>query len=148
MTELGQSASWVGDEQAEIDKIMSEIEQLEKEMQSNDHSANPQGNAMTGSGALSAASEKDTGDVSLEETLSQLPIEETSFSPETPFSASSQPSALSLALSGPMIFKFTLESTQQEVTLEFSEQFLQIELPDGSQLKMPLQGKKSLRKVA
>lgn len=147
----------------EIDKILSEVEELRKELSG--ETTPTEAESPLGEKASASAE-----DISIEETLAALP--ESEAEGETPFGesdlgvvvdmkkaasqlarapshiqgsnsmkpvqASSSPGTLSMTLSGSMTLKLKYEFDGQEVTVGFADQFLQIALADGTEFKIPV----------
>lgn len=66
-----------------------------------------------------------------------------------PVSSSDESSpSLTMSLTGSMTLKLKYEFAGQEVTVGFTDEFLKIELADGTEFKIPVGRQKSLRRVA
>lgn len=146
-----------------IDSIMSEIDELEQDM---GHSAE------TLQAGEPAETETDTSDIlgelqagavpdsSLEDTLSEIPPEETSFGENSPYEAVSmnqnQPreenrmgnrnesdsfnnsGTLSMTLQGNMTLRLRYEFGGEEVVIAFADSMLHVQLNDGTEFKIPV----------
>ncbi|MFL5812287.1 MAG: hypothetical protein ACJ763_01820 [Bdellovibrionia bacterium] len=72
----------------------------------------------------------------------------TSQTPQAPQTNDESSPSLTMSLTGSMTLKLKYEFAGQEVTVGFSDDFLKIELADGTEFKIPVGRQKTLRRVA
>jgi hypothetical protein len=145
----------------ELEKIMSEIEELQNELEV---TGTPATAEVQASGP-SAGTELNTDDIlkeiqanglvdesNMEETLAELKSEDTGSSlldepmteeveeiTEKPMSSNTNgDGSLTMTLTGNMTLKLKYEFEGQEVTISFADQALRVQMTDGTEFKVPV----------
>lgn len=147
-----------GTEQDEIEKIMSEIEELQKDITPEAPDAAPVSSISTEEEDLlkeiqaqAQSAPAGTPDSGLEETLADLKeeasagglLDEPTIASEAEEVSMSQNDSgndgtLSLTLTGNMALKLKYEFEGQEVTISFVDQALRVQMTDGTEFKVPV----------
>lgn len=78
----------------------------------------------------------------------QTEVKETPVMSNAPQTNDESSPSLTMSLTGSMTLKLKYEFAGQEVTVGFSDDFLKIELADGTEFKIPVGRQKTLRRVA
>lgn len=149
-----------GTEQDEIEKIMSEIEDLQKEISSEESHSAPSAVEAPMSDTVEedilqeiqaqvhSADGSDAG-AGLEDTLADLKeeksngglldeVESVSDAEEVSMSKNSSDGTVSLTLSGNMTLKLKYEFEGQDVMISFVDQALRVQMSDGTEFKVPV----------
>jgi hypothetical protein len=164
MTTTPKTTESKGEPEAEVDeleKIMSEIEELQNELEASEA---PSATAST----VDSSDDDSSGEINsddilkeiqanglvdesnMEETLAELKSEDTGSSlldeptemAEIPMSNtggnSGNDGTLSMTLTGNMTLKLKYEFEGQEVTISFADQALRVQMTDGTEFKVPV----------
>jgi hypothetical protein len=140
----------------ELEKIMSEIEDLQNELQEDEVATaplQPDEQELNSEDILKEIQANGLVDESnMEETLAELKTEMTTSSlldepspkelTENPMSSNSDNGAndgsLTMTLTGNMTLKLKYEFEGQEVTISFADQALRVQMTDGTEFKVPV----------
>jgi hypothetical protein len=140
--------------QEEIEEIMSEIDELQKDMADAPKATSKEGAHLKAVSKPIVAEEDVMEDFhtqgdspSIEETLGSM-RDDTPGSSLLDDKGSSEEGTLTMILSGNMTLKLSYECDGQEVTIGFSEGALKVQLKDGTEFKIPVRHSSRLRAVA
>lgn len=136
----------------ELDQIMSEIEQLHEEMATESKSASSvQLKVVDPSGEQKQHEFQSQGEwAGLEETLFDQMAQEKEVDPleGSKMEEKELDGCLTMTLTGNMNLKLKYEYGGQEVTVGFNDQFLIVQMADGTEFKVPVGKPMPKRKVA